>query len=55
MAPSEIDFYKVLGITRQATEEEIKKAFRKAGVFFPPPPEYISPAPGRLCVAFYMY
>ncbi|PWW74554.1 hypothetical protein C7212DRAFT_209593 [Tuber magnatum] len=30
MAPSEIDFYKVLGITRQATEDEIKKAFRKA-------------------------
>ncbi|KAG0137954.1 hypothetical protein HOY82DRAFT_319915 [Tuber indicum] len=30
MAPSEIDFYNVLGITRYATEDEIKKAFRKA-------------------------
>ncbi|RPA92441.1 hypothetical protein L873DRAFT_1831135 [Choiromyces venosus 120613-1] len=30
MAPSEIDFYKVLGIGRYSTEDEIKKAFRKA-------------------------
>lgn len=33
MAPSEIDFYKILNIGRYATDDDIKKAFRKAGWF----------------------
>lgn len=30
MAPSEVDFYKTLSVHRHATDDEIKKAFRKA-------------------------
>lgn len=33
MAPSEVDFYKILSVGRYATDDEIKKAFRKAGWF----------------------
>lgn len=33
MAPSEVDFYKILSVGRYATDDDIKKAFRKAGRF----------------------
>jgi len=31
MAPSEIDYYKILGLERHAKDEDIKRSFRKLG------------------------
>jgi curved DNA-binding protein len=31
-----IDYYKILGLTKTATDEEIKKAYRKLAPKYPP-------------------
>lgn len=33
MAKSDLDFYQILGVTRHSSDDEIKKAFRKLGMF----------------------
>jgi hypothetical protein len=34
MAPSDVDFYKILQVTRHATDVEIKRSFHKLGMHF---------------------
>lgn len=34
MPYSDVDYYKILGVTRHATDDEIKRAFRRLGRFF---------------------